>query len=144
MPAITRDVQNQSGFLDGYMAGNISANDTELKFHTEKINSFLQELKSTLNVIDIEAPKKEQVIKGINNLSPVSVQNEPSVDDYYNYSQSLSDVMSQIKNSIPREQLPTESNFLVKRAIYHFLNIAKTLNDKRITDTAVAMASQFK
>ncbi|MEO7489016.1 MAG: hypothetical protein ABIU77_18030 [Ferruginibacter sp.] len=138
------DNHSHLGFLDGYVAGNISANESELKLHTDKIKWFLSQAVLTFSVIDIQDQTKQSLKTVIESFDSKSFNNLLTVDDFYSYSQDLLEVMSAIKNAIPSEKLPTEANFLIKRAVFHCLTMAKTLNDERITKIAVNIATLFK
>ena len=144
MGVVKNNLSNSLGFMDGYVAGNISANESELKLDTERIKSFLDKAKDTFEVIDIDDTTKKKLTLSINAFKEKSFNNLSDVEDFYAYSQDFSDIMSAIKSAISLEKMPTETNFLIKRAILHFLTIAKTLNDQRITENALSIATLYK
>jgi hypothetical protein len=133
---------NMSGFLDGYMAGNIAVNSYELKAHTEKIRDLLDDVKG--NIVSSTIDNKSEIVSAIKKFEDKEIGIESNNEDYYNYSIDFSEVMSQIKKISNQKALPTESDYLLKRAIYHFLNIAKTLQDQRIINEATKVAMQYK
>ena len=137
-------VQEQNGFLDGYIAGNISSNASELKTHAEKINDLLLGVKSNIENIELDATQRDHLIKAIDLLEKTHFKTDAGTDDYFKYGVDLSEFMTRLKKTVPQNNLTTESNYLLKRSIYHFLNLAKTLNDPRVIDQATKVAIAYK
>ena len=49
MPTPKSNQSTYAGFLNGYIAGNLSANSQELNFHFEKISHFIKDLNIEIN-----------------------------------------------------------------------------------------------
>jgi hypothetical protein len=131
-----------TGFLDGYMAGNIAANEPELQQHTDKIVELLTDVDGKLSSVINKSDIAEPLSTAISKFRESVPKPEADVDSYNYFASELQLVVSQIKAAFP-DGVPTEILSIIKRAIYHLLVIAKTLQDARVVESAKKIANQF-
>lgn len=139
----TTVIKNSAGFLDGYMAGNIAANESELKHHTDKIIDMLMNISNILPKSIENQVLVDTMCTSIDKFkSTVSALGE-SADAYNNLGDDFTSLLTQLKSSFGSEQIPTEILSYVRRSIYHFLNIAKTIQDSRVIESGKKIAQKF-
>ena len=129
-----------AGFINSYIAGNLEANSTELNLHSAKINDLLRDLESEVKKGGYENAEKVngKIRTIINENQGVNTEGE-----YKKLGQNLSDLISQIVEENGKD-IPSYSTFLIKKIIYHFLNIAKTSKLTDIERTGKEMADKYQ
>lgn len=128
-----------AGFLDGYIAGNLSANSRELSFHTVQIISFIKDLRGDLKNWHLNDKAKivdDEFIK----IESLNVKND--FEFYFNLGDILLNVFATLNEF--KENLPTTAKYNINKVIYHYLNIAQTLKDAKITKKAKSIVDKFE
>jgi len=129
-----------AGFINNYIAGNLEANSTELNLHSSKINELLRDLET-----EIRKGGYSNSDKLLTNIRSITLDNVGvnSEVEYRKLGQNLSNFISLIVQENGKE-IPSYSTFLIKKIIYHFLNIAKTSKLSDIEKTGIEMADKYK
>jgi len=129
-----------AGFLNGYIAGNLSANSAELHFHSNKIFQFLKELKSEINKWELGTQRKkmDELFESFTGLH-ISDNN---IEGYINTGDAIYELISFILSCKP--ELPSTTSFILKKIIYHYLNIAKTSKNSSVIKQAKRIVEKFE
>jgi hypothetical protein len=129
---------NVEGFLDGYKARNLAANKITSDFHIEEIIRLVDKLKEQINPIENTAI--QTLDSGKKYLAENITTEDPKA--YYNNSISFGESLKSFMD-LNNNLLPQNSDIL-KKTIYHYLNLAKKLeDDDRITKLAREIANEF-
>lgn len=132
-----------AGFIDGYIAGNLAGNSTELHSHTDRIIHFLKELNLEFEKWDSSVEDKieaAQIFSGLSLDTPVSKYMD--IDSYLTLGAGISDLLTLFLRIKP--ELPSIANFNFKKIIYHYLNIARTTKDKTLVRQAKNIVDKFE
>lgn len=116
-----------AGFINNYIAGNLDANSTELNLHSSKINDLLRDLEGEVKKGGYT--NHDKICTKIRSIVNENLGLNTEVE-YKKLGQNLLELIGQIVDE-NRKNIPSHSSFLIKKVIYHFLNIAKT---SRLTD----------
>lgn len=141
MATTSRNIQSSyAGFLNGYIAGNLTANSQELSFHSGKILSFLKDIKSEFGKWDLSSEHQKMIFDNygtLNDLPTNQITNE--------YYQDLGDAINNLIECILiiRPEMPSTTIFILKKIVYHFLNIAKTTKSSSIIKMAKQIAEKM-
>lgn len=142
MTSIAKNSQSTyAGFLNGYIAGNLSANSQELHFHYDKIFYFLKDLKTETNKWELAAEQRKKIDEVLEAIALLSI-NENTIERYIKLGDALYDLISYIL--IFKPDIPSTTSFILKKIIYHFLNIAKTSKNSSVTKQAKRIAEKFQ
>ena len=94
-----------AGFLNGYIAGNLSANSQELHFHLDKIEAFLKELRVEVDKWDLNNNiLKKNLDDQFSALLELLVDKENKIDYYIKVGDGIFELVSlivSIKPEIP-------------------------------------------
>jgi hypothetical protein len=129
-----------AGFLDGYIAGNLSANSKELSFHTDQIFIFIKDLHNDLKKWNLDNETEKILNEAFVKIE--SLDNDNTVDLYFPLGDILLNIYTVLSNQ--KELLPTTAKYHLNKIIYHYLNIARTLKDTKVTRKAKAIVDKFE
>lgn len=142
MATISKGSQSTyAGFLNGYIAGNLSANSQELHFHSDKIFYFLKDLKGEVNKWDLNVEQRKKMDELFEAFTLLS-SNDNSIENYIKLGDAIYELISYIL--ICKPDIPSTTSFILKKIIYHFLNIAKTSKNSNVTKQAKRIAEKFE
>ena len=141
MATFFNNSSSYAGFLNGYIAGNLSAHSEELSFHVEKIMSFLKDLNVEINKWGLESEQEKVIQARYKAFSSISTK-ENSLDFFAKLGDAVDELLGYIY--ICKPTLPSTASFVIKKIIYHFLNIAKTLKATAIKNQAKRIADKFE
>lgn len=130
-----------AGFLNGYIAGNLSANSQELHFHSDKIFYFLKDLKIEVSKWELTAEQGEKMNDLFDAFDIHSIY-ENTIESYIKLGDSIHELISYIL--VCKPEIPSTTSFILKKIIYHFLNIAKTSKNSNVTKQAKRIAEKFQ
>lgn len=134
---INKTKSNLDGFLDAYKARNLAANKVTTDFHIEEIIRLISLLgtQGISNQSEIDNGKNALIAnKEIDNYEAYYANIIKFGESYKTFLSFLTDV----KKEDP-------SYLTMKKIIYHYLNLAKTLEgDKKIEEIAGEIADLFK
>lgn len=131
-----------AGFLNGYIAGNLSANTPELHLHADRIFKFLVELKADVFKWDLSDEQKEKFNSYFSSktISPISSYTETK--HYLSLGETIYELLDYIISV--KQNLPSSTAFILKKIVYHYLNIAKTANHTTVINQAKKIAEKFE
>lgn len=133
-----------AGFLDGYIAGNLTVNSHELSYHCKKISSFIDNLKTETELWQL--PDYGRVYESLfdNNHQIIDKVNKYPADLalYKELGNNLIEIVNLVTKL--KEKLTVNSTYLIKKIIYHYLNIAETTKTEDIKSLAITMTEKFQ
>lgn len=138
MSVLSRKSTSYAGFLNGYVAGNLSANSDGLNLHTSKIESFVEELYNEIKTWNLN----EESTKKFEKCSQEFGKPNNSIDFYFKLGDNILDLVTIVHDL--RRPLPTTASFILKKIIYHYLNIAKTSREISVLDKAMEIVTKFE
>jgi hypothetical protein len=130
-----------AGFLNGYIAGNLSANSQELHFHSDKIFSFIKDLRLEVSKWELP-PEQRKKMDDVFDAFNLLLVPDNTINNYIKLGDAIYELISYILLCKPN--VPSTTNFILKKIIYHFLNIAKTSKYSNITKQAKRIAEKFE
>ena len=138
----TKNSDNKySGFIDGYIAGNIEANVVQLNLHYDNIIKFIREFEQEVKKSIFNKPGSEELPKLISAITNDSLNQSDEIILYTNLGENLKSLLLLL---VPyKGDVPPYTLFLFKKIIYHYLNIAKTVNVVSILDFAKFLADKY-
>lgn len=142
MATISKNSQSTyAGFLNGYIAGNLSANSQELHFHSDKIFYFLKDLKLEVSKWELAVDQRKKMDALFDAFTALSIIDN-TIPNYINLGDAIYELISYILLCKP--DIPSTTSFILKKIIYHFLNIAKTSKNSNVTKQAKRIAEKFQ
>ncbi len=135
----TKKTSGFAGFLDGYTANNIENNSTILKFHSSEIVSLLDALKADIET-NYKDVKTESLLKNIKTALDALSNKNAALEQYLNSGLAYEEFMIDFKKL---EQPKSETLQLVKKTIYHYLNIAKQTSNGKIEELVKRIAYKY-
>jgi len=129
------------GFINNYIAGNLEANSTELNLHSSKINELLRDLEIEIKKGGFNSPDTL-----CQNIRKTSLENTGinSEAEYKTLGANIKTFISLLVDQQGGKEIPSYATFLIKKIIYHFLNIAKTSKLSDIEKIGIEIADKFK
>ncbi len=133
----TKNKSGLAGFLDSYTANNIETNSTILNFHSSELISLLEKLQ-------IDAKTNYQFSNEINDHIKKAhdslTKKDNTLDQFLNSGLGFDEFMLEFKKiNNPK----SETSQLLKKIIYHYLNISKQTPSGTMEEIAKKMASKF-
>lgn len=123
-----------SGFIDGYKASNIASLESSIKYHFGEIKEKIQ------SIISSEGANKEL----LNSLKKAHSILDESDLDYFDkliqFGEALKTTILVIKTEHLAEKL---NDPRMKMIVYHYLELAEKIEDKRINTLAIAIGESF-
>lgn len=123
-----------SGFIDGYKASNIASLESSIKYHFGEIKEKIQ------SIISSNEANKEF----LNSLEKAYKILDDSDLDYFDkliqFGETFKTTILMIKTENLAEKLSQNS---MKMIVYHYLELAEKIEDKRINTLAIAIGELF-
>jgi hypothetical protein len=136
-----QNASNYAGFLNGYIAGNLAANSQELHFHSDKIYHFIKELKNEIVKWELQPDDRKKVDELFEAFTSISAADN-KIDSYIVLGNAIYELLSYLQSCKP--EMPSTTSFILKKIIYHYLNIAKNSKNRAVTIKAKKIAEKFE
>lgn len=123
-----------SGFIDGYKASNIASLESSIKYHLGEIKENIQ------SIISSEGVNKEL----LNSLKKAHSILDESDLDYFDKLIQFGEALKTTVLVTKTEHLAEKLNDpMMKMIVYHYLELAEKIEDKRINTLAIAIGGLF-
>lgn len=136
MKKSNKSISGLIGFLEGYKASNIASVEPTLEYHFD-------EIKDRINHLNDDKTLKSLIFTKmlLRSLLIIDKQNIETFDKTLKFGESLKSAVFIAKGSDEFDKIT--HNVLIRSIIFHFLELADNIDDKKINDIAIQIGESF-